>query len=195
MVSGAVALLLQRNPELTPDQVKGLLMAHADPLPRDDSPVQGAGMLDIEGAVKQLEKGVPAAYTQSFPQSTGLGSLDDSRGGSYVSDPANAVVLRGEQDIFGTPWDASTWAGSSTAGTSWADGAWRENVWAGSGWEGDTWTSATWSGRSWSGTDWSGRRWSSMDFSGRRWSGDDWSGRRWSGESWSGGRWSSHTAW
>ena len=195
VVSGAVALLLQRNPELTPDQVKGLLQANADRLPRDTSPVQGAGTLDVEGAVKQLEKSRPPAYTQTFPRSTGLGSLDASRGGSNVVDPETGAVLDGEQDLFGTPWDATTWAPASSDGTAWDGGTWRGSTLAGPGWDGDSWASVTWAGRSWSGEEWSGRRWSTMTFLGRSWRGDDWSGRRWSGDSWSGRRWSTDDAW
>lgn len=195
VVSGAVALLLQRNPELTPDQVKGLLKANADRLPRDSSPVQGAGLLDVKGAIEQLEKGRPPAYAQTFARSTGRGSLDASRGGVYVTDPANGAVLRGEQDPFGRRWDSASWAPASSAGTAWTGGTWRGTAWAGTGWNGDAWLPAVWSGSSWSGTDWSGRRWSTMTFLGRRWSGDDWSGRRWSGDSWSGRRWSSEDAW
>ncbi|MBS1820165.1 MAG: S8 family peptidase [Acidobacteria bacterium] len=51
-VAGAVALMLQANPSLTPNLVKAILQytAHAD---ADYSPLQqGAGFLDVDGAVK-----------------------------------------------------------------------------------------------------------------------------------------------
>ncbi|SDQ62732.1 S8 family serine peptidase [Quadrisphaera sp. DSM 44207] len=194
VVSGAAALLLQRNPSLTPDQVKGLLRASADKLAVTNA-TQGAGVLDVMGAVELLEKGTPPSYAQTFARSTGTGTLEASRGGSHVVDPANAAVLSGEKDVFGVAWNASGWASASTAGTAWSGGTWRGRAWAGTGWSNGAWAPVTWAGTSWSGLQWAGRRWSTMTFLGRRWSGDDWSGRRWSDESWSGRRWSGESSW
>lgn len=194
IVSGGVALLLQRNPGLTPDQVKGVLKASADRLMLDGSPVQGAGVIDLKGAVEILEKtDRPAAYTQTHPRSTGLGSLQAARGSSRVVDPDTGAVLGGEQDIFGVRWDAPAWSARASAGTAWSGGAWRDSVWAGSGYAGTSWTPTAWTRRSWSGVDWSRRSWSSMTFLRRSWSGDDWSRRSWSGDSWSRRSWSDRT--
>ncbi len=44
VVAGQVALLLDKKSSLTPDEVKGLLMATARPLTADRNPVQGAGV-------------------------------------------------------------------------------------------------------------------------------------------------------
>ncbi|WP_340296144.1 S8 family serine peptidase, partial [Aquipuribacter hungaricus] len=54
VVSGAVALLLQAEPRLTPDQVKGLLRSTADRLPGETGPAQGAGVLIAAAAVALL---------------------------------------------------------------------------------------------------------------------------------------------
>ena len=200
VVSGAVALLLQADPRLTPDQVKGLLRSTTDLLPGDSSPVQGAGVIDVAAAVAAVRAGSVPAFTQTAPRSSGLGSIEASRAGTWVVDPADGSVLQGEQDIFGTAWDAATWAPLSTAGRSWSGGTFNGSTWTGSGWQGADWASALWSGRSWSGRSWSGRSWSGRSWSGRSWSGrswstdgwstDGWSGRSWSGRSWSGRSWS-----
>lgn len=50
MVSGAVALLLEDEPTLTPDQVKYRLRGTARPLSGSDSCGAGAGVLDIQAA-------------------------------------------------------------------------------------------------------------------------------------------------
>ena len=55
MVTGAVALLLQVNPLLTPGQVKEILKDTADPLPGASKAAQGAGRLDLDGAVKAAQ--------------------------------------------------------------------------------------------------------------------------------------------
>ena len=50
--AGAAALLLQANPRLTPNLVKAVLMYTAQPLPGHNMFEQGAGQLNIEGAVR-----------------------------------------------------------------------------------------------------------------------------------------------
>lgn len=52
VVAGAAALLLQANPNLTPNMVKVLLMYTAQPLPGFNMFEQGAGEVNIEGAVR-----------------------------------------------------------------------------------------------------------------------------------------------
>ena len=196
VVSGAVALLLQRNPGLTPDQVKGVLKATAVKLPNDSSAVQGAGEINVLRAVTMLEWWlVIPAYTQTAAKSTGRGSLDASRGGNYVVDPATGTALRGEQDPFGVAWDSATWAQASTAGTAWTGGAWRGSVWAGAGWTGTTWAPVAWTSQSWSGLAWSSRSWSTMTFLSRSRSGSDWAGRSWSADDWGSRSWSTAYAW
>ncbi|MDQ1537050.1 MAG: serine protease AprX, partial [Actinomycetota bacterium] len=195
VVSGAVALLMQRNPQLTPDQVKGLLRASAVKLDKKNAdPTEGAGFLDIKGAVELIEKGTPAAYKQTWSPSTGMGSLDKARGTSFVADPDNGSVLRGEQDIFGVAWDSTTWAPASAQYRAWNGGTWRGSIWAGAARIGSSWAAVSWTHRSWSGVDWSHRSWSSMAFLHRSWSGNDWSHRSWSSDnfchrSWSTGDW------
>ena len=190
VVSGAAALLLQRNPGLTPDRVKGLLRSSAVPLKSGPDPTQGSGLLDVKGAVELLEKGSAAPYEQSWSASNGTGSLEAARGGSHVADPDNGAVLSGEQDIFGVVWDAPSWAAASAQRRSWSGGTWRGTEWAGTGWSGSSWTAVDWSRRSWSDVEWSRRSWSTMTFLRRSWSGDDWARRSWSADNWSRRSWS-----
>jgi serine protease AprX len=192
VVSGAAALLLQRDPGLTPDQVKGVLEASADHL-ADDNPTQGAGQLDVAGAVELLEAGGTAAYTQTWPVSTGLGSLEASRGDSHVADPETGDVLEGEQDIFGVAWDAADWASASAQNRTWSDGEWRGSTWTGRSWAGRSWAGAEWTNRTWSNRTWSNRTWSTMEFLNRTWSGDDWTNRTWSADNWTNRTWSNRT--
>ena len=191
-VSGAVALLLQERPTMTPNQVKALLKKSATALPQ--SSLRGVGLLDIK---KAMETSTPSTTgsAQSFPRSTGLGSLEASRGDSHLVDPDNGAVLRGEQDISGAAWEARRWSTASAGGVAWTGGSWNARRWSGESWSGQSWASATWSAAAWSdsswtGTAWSARRWSADTWSARRWSGDDWSARRWSGDNWSARRWS-----
>ena len=52
VVSGATALLLQANPSLTPNLVKAILMYTAQPLYGFNTFEQGAGLLNIDGALR-----------------------------------------------------------------------------------------------------------------------------------------------
>ena len=50
-VAGAVALMLQANPGLTPPLIKAILQYTAQPLPGANLLQQGAGLLNVDGAV------------------------------------------------------------------------------------------------------------------------------------------------
>jgi serine protease AprX len=57
VLSGSVALLLEKRPTLTPDEVKKLLMQTADPMPGADAISTGAGQLDIGQALQSQVSG------------------------------------------------------------------------------------------------------------------------------------------
>src|SRR3954463_11243139 len=68
VVSGEVALLLQANPGLTPDQVKMLLQDNADGLPRTSTTMGGSGGTDLQKVYRSLLKlaPIPAAPASSW---------------------------------------------------------------------------------------------------------------------------------
>jgi serine protease AprX len=190
VVSGAAALLLQQRPTLTPDQVKKLLTSTAVKLPADPSPAQGAGRLNVLGALRAR---IPTT-AQTWPNATGLGSLEFSRGSSHVYDTETGDSLTGEKDVLGGTWDGGRWSQTAWNETSWAGGTWNGTRWTGDTWSSDTqsmqrWSGAVWEGERWSGLPWSGLPWSGASWNGLRWSGDDWSGLRWSGLRWSADGW------
>ena len=189
VISGAVALLLDDRPGLTPDQVKSLLTTTAVPLPSADGGAQGAGLVDV-GAASRAP--VPNAV-QRWARASGTGSLDAARGTVRMASSSSA--LDNERDVFGTTWEGEVWADKSLDGTSWDDGKWNHHRWTGeclctAAWSGLSWSGLSWSGLSWSGLSWSGLSWSGLSWSGLSWSGLSWSGLSWSGLSWSGLSWS-----
>jgi serine protease AprX len=192
MVSGSVALLLQQRPKLTPDQVKRLLMSTADPITGADLIAAGSGQINIAAAARAK---TPSTFKQLNVIATGLGSLDKSRGGSYVYDSSTGAVLTGEKDIFGKAWNAPVWALNDKQQNTWVGGTWNGSAWTGSAFGGtisgdQAWSALIWTGRSWAGSDWAGRSWASATWTGRSWSSSTWSGRSWSGRSWSAAGWS-----
>ena len=191
VVAAAAALMLEEHPAYSPDDVKWMLERTAKKLPMADAQAQGAGAIDIRKAVETPIPG-SADTTQRWAPSTGTGSLDAARGSYRLT--RDGVVLDGERDIFGTPWDGVSWSGVSWSGVSWSGGDWNGVSWSGSGWGGVSWSGVSWSGVSWSGVSWSGVSWSGVSWSGVSWSGVSWSGVSWSGVSWSGVSWSTHSA-
>jgi serine protease AprX len=188
VVSGAVALLLDQRPGMTPDQVKALLRQTASPLPLADAAGRGAGQVNLAAAGLTP---TPLAG-QVYPRSTGTGLLEAARGSSHVAD--GDVELTGEKDILG-PWNGDKWAKNSTDGTSWVDGRWNNRDWTGdcwcaTSWSGPSWSGRTWAGRTWAGNDWAGRTWAGRTWAGRTWADGDWAGRTWAGRTWAGGNWS-----
>jgi serine protease AprX len=188
VVSGAVALLLQQRPWLTPDQVKATLRGSADPLRTYPNPAAGAGVLDIDGAMVTR---VPARATQDWPTSTGLGSLEASRAGEHILDPTTGVELAGETDALGDPWDAGRWSAASAAGQAWHAGVWGARAWTGDAWAAAGWDAAVWTGESWSGTAWADHAWSEAYWEARSWRDDSWLARSWRGGTWEARSWRS----
>jgi len=73
VVAGAAALMLQVNPGLAPKQVKALLMYSAQVLDGNDLFEQGAGLVNIEGAVRLArvliaEESLPTGASQVLPE-------------------------------------------------------------------------------------------------------------------------------
>jgi serine protease AprX len=183
VTSGAVALLLQKRPDLTPDQVKTLLTTTASPMPKAIGYAKGAGELNIRTAVGAA---LPAVGLQLWPRSTGTGSLEKSRGTAHVTDPDLGVDLIGEKDIMGKPWYASVWAAKASTGTAWTGGTWNGSVWTGTafGTGTNSWTGVSWTGSNWAGLSWSSRSWTSAVWDGRTWTSRSWSGRSWCSRTW-----------
>jgi serine protease AprX len=177
MVSGAAALILQKHPGASPDEVKRLLTSTAFEISGKSQAI-GGGELQL---ATTLTAAVPSS-TQTWPSSDGSGSLELSRGTDHLT--LDGVELTGEQDIFGQPFDSEAMAALEASGSSWSGVKWNGSSWSGSSWSGNSWSGNSWSGSSWSGNSWSGSSWS-----GNSWSGNSWSGNSWSGSSWSTAGW------
>jgi len=194
ITSGAVALILQKYPTLSPDGVKNLLRKNAL-RPSYSSSWTSTSTGSGELSLPRIATASPNwSYAQWWlTPSTGTGSLEAARGSDHLT--ADGVTLTGEQDIFGQPFNSSAMAAAEATASSWNGGVWNGSTWTGSTWSGSTWSGSTWSGSSWSGSSWSGHSWSGSTWSGHawsdaNWSGSSWSGSTWSGHSWSGGDWS-----
>jgi serine protease AprX len=186
VTSGAIALVLQKHPELSPDLVKRFFEHHAVRLRGFGGQAQGSGLIQLAPMLAKAPRS--SRHGQRYADATGLGSLELARGEDHLTH--DDVLLTGEQDIFGQPWDAAAMASAQAAGRSWSGGIWNGSSWSGSSWSGSSWSGSSWSGSSWSGSSWTGSSWSGSSWSGSSWSGSSWSGSSWSGSSWSSASWS-----
>jgi len=184
VVSGSVALLLSRDANLTPDEIKYMLVGGASPVYNARKTCQGGGTINVIASTRIGGTG----YVFKAERSDGDGSLDAARGSFHLID--NDIVLEGEQDIFGHEWEAKDSAEESADGVSWSGGEWNREEWSGASWSSASWSGASWSSASWSSASWSGASWSSASWSSASWSGASWSSASWSGASWSSASWS-----
>jgi serine protease AprX len=114
MVSGAVALLLQDEPNLTPDQVKYRLKATANKTWAGyDAARAGAGYLDIYAAVN-------GTTTQSA--NTGI--------------QASHLLWTGQQSLT---WGSVSWDSVSWDSVSWDSVSWDSVSWDSVSWDSDYW--------------------------------------------------------
>ncbi len=137
VTSGLVALLLQAHPNWTPDQVKRALTSTADPFRDASRSATGNGRVALAAALEAD----PGPAQQQSPTGSGLGSLEQSRGGAHVTTPCGDI--EGEIDVFCQAWDAAAWTGNAWTGNAWTGNAWTGNAWTGNAWTGNAWTAAS----------------------------------------------------
>lgn len=143
LVSGAVALLLQRYPGLTSRQVKAQLRATAHPLSGVSPFDQGAGLIDAFAALSAPLVPVPpsdARVSDAF--ATDLGRL-----------------------LYGQPlvWrDLQYNGGVDSRGLRWTDISWENITWNDISWENLSWESFTWTNISWETISWEDISWETI---------------------------------
>ena len=182
VVSGAVALLLDQRPALTPDQVKDLLRRTATPLAQETPASEGAGEIDL---AKARTTAANLLAVQMWPWGDGSGSLESARNGFHLT--MDGVDLTGEKDIMGQAWNSTLLGRLAFALAAWgSDGSFNGAIWTGTGFTTDTtsWAGKTWSGTTWSGTTWAGKTWSGKTWSGKTWTTAVWDGKTWTAVDW-----------
>ena len=156
VVSGAAALLLDRFPDLTPDEVKAVLSATGEKLRTRKGELLEKGMKTLaleksSSVVKDVREGkIPSR--QAFDPATGVGSLEAARGSEHVV--IDGVTLEGEISVTGAAWDGRTWRDDAWNGRTWRGSDWTGRTWRANGWSGRTWRADGWNGRTWRGSGW-----------------------------------------
>jgi serine protease AprX len=94
VVSGTAALLFERNPLLTNDQIKTILMQSADDVEGESPFAVGAGYLQAVRAIAMTGPFVPVRFNSASP----IVHRGEKEGMFYLADP---TVVRGESNLWG----------------------------------------------------------------------------------------------
>ena len=164
VVSGLAAQLLEAEPTWRPDDVKDALMTSARDAASTNVNAVGAGLVHGPSA---LAATISPTY-RTIPISTGLGSLDGSRGTNIVEVTTCECLLTGDETAQGNNWhllvdpEGNNWHAASftSLATQWSPETWYVSQWVvttGNNWHGNNWHATTWAeGNNWHGGSWQG---------------------------------------
>lgn len=147
VASGVAALMVQANPTITPNRVKYALVSTARAAASANPYEVGAGEIDVEAAINSAP---PGLANQGLDRSSGMGSLDLSRGSVQVQtdDPLQSIIgltLTAQMLMFNPYLYTST----AWTGLGWYDAQWYGAKWYGAKWYGAKWYGAKWYGAKW----------------------------------------------
>lgn len=195
IVTGVVARMVEANPALSPDEIKGALVATAEGVPA--GPGAGAGVVDAAAAVaraaasvkKGSGPGVPTPRAnRALAAANGLGSIAASRGTEAVvadlDGDGAAEPLAGEVDALGRPWDAARFAADPWTALSFAASPWAARVTEVTGGGGGIVATTPaprvgWEARHWGATDWVAAGWDPESWAARHWGARHWGSVAW----------------
>jgi serine protease AprX len=133
-VAGAAAIIFQRHPDYSPDNVKWVLLAKAG------AKVKSSRVASLSLSSSYNLAGAPGRANQGIP------ALVCAPGGSclYGSTVASS-------------WDSSSWNSSSWNSSSWNSSSWNSSSWNSTAdWSSSSWNSSSWNSSSWNSTSWNG---------------------------------------
>ncbi len=140
VVSGTIALMFERSPNLSTAQVKKRLKSTVTPLPFGTANDRGAGVVNAYGA----------AASASTEKEHGAGRVSDAfakdmrrfiQGQQFVW---RDLAFNGGVDSGGTTWEGVTWENVRWDAVTWENVTWEGFTWEGVTWEGVTWETVTW---------------------------------------------------
>jgi serine protease AprX len=160
VVSGAAALVLSANPELTPNQIKARLVDSARTGPVTDPQRVGAGWLNAEAATFSTST---RSANEGLAWSDGSGKLQASRGSLKIEIETGTILdpilgplpllttVEGDLTAQNLLFDYESFRGEWTASSWWASSWWASSWWASSWWASSWWASSWWASSWWSG--------------------------------------------
>jgi serine protease AprX len=216
--SGAVAALLSRRDQLSPDQVKAVLTDSAySSKALKDVDAAGAGALDVTAAFDAKVKkdkdnkksdvdvipGSPEAWAAFLDALLRGDEAAAASSWSKLSQAARnwAASSWSQLDPEARNWAARNWAARNWAGgvevwaarnwaaRNWAARNWADSDWSASSWSAGNWAAGNWAASSWSAGNWAAGNWATADWSAGNWAAGSWSARNWAAGNWAAGNW------
>ena len=189
VVAGAAALLLQSRPNLTPDQVKAVLVGTTQPYGQDGgaglpaAAAGGSGLLDALAAVNQASGTasagpiVPGEILPGgtvTPGATVPGAVAPTQSLPVANRglrPANALARSLFRVLYGGPlqWKNPTLGGISWSTLTWDSVAWDSVAWDNYDWDSVAWDSVAWDSVAWDSVAWDSVAWDSVAWDSVAW--------------------------
>ena len=212
VVSGAVALLLQDEPNLTPDQVKYRLKATANKgWAGYDAARAGAGYLDVYAAVhgttteranlgnvpqQRLAKMALIALWASY---NGGRSIDwDLVNWDSVDAPPQRLAKMALIALWasnnggsGIDWDSVNWDSVNWDSVNWDSVNWDSVNWDSVNWDSVNWDSVNWDSVNWDSVNWDSVNWDSVNWDSVNWDSVNWDSVNWDSVNWDSVNWDS----
>jgi serine protease AprX len=144
VVAGVAALMLERNPALTPAQVKARLVGTATPLLYGSVNTTGSGLVNAVAAVAADQSFAAAAEPVSSGFATEMYAF-------LYGQPLvwRDLTFNGGVDSSGVPWSLVTWSN-----LTWDMTTWQNVSWASFNWTAINWPEMSWEGISWESISW-----------------------------------------
>ncbi len=175
MVSGAVALLLQAEPNLTPDQVKYRLMntgslIYGDFRDRTKTYTTDFAYLDVYDLIT-------TPTTESANQGVVPHMLLAKM--ALIAYWANANGDIENIDWASVDWDAVNWDAVDWNSVNWASVNWASVNWASVNWASVNWASVNWASVNWGSVNWGSVNWGSVNWGSVNWGSVNWGSVSW----------------
>ena len=162
MVTGAVALLLSADPDLTPDQVKYRLI-------ETSSWIGAYPYLDIYSAV-----------TTPTYESANQGTIPHM----LLAKMALIAYWANETGGENVDWENVDWAAVNWNAVNWNAVNWNAVNWNAVNWNAVNWNAVNWNAVNWNAVNWNAVNWNAVNWNAVNWNAVNWNAVNWNAVSW-----------